>query len=202
MFAAHEGQWQQLLAASRPPSLGGASIALPNTGFAAAASQPGGVPQPPQPPSGFGAAQFAQPAPAGTGFAPVPGSFSGVGTQGSAFGGSGFGSGGAVAGGGFGGGVFGLGPPKRAIAFGGGGAATPIQQFGGPQQQLGPFGSAFGGGFGSRPVFGSQQPENKASAASPGPFQAQAVSSADHRDAATGPANGDGTPTCEASCNA
>ena len=196
MFAAHDSRWQQLLLAARPPSLGGATIGLPNTGFTAAAAQPGGFPQPMQAASGFGSAQFAQAAPSGTAFAPASGSFGGVNSPARPLGGGGFGN----SGGGFGSRVFGSGQPKRVVAFGGGGAAAPNQLFGVQQQQQSSFGTAFGAGFGSQPAFGEQQRQGTKSIATPGPFQAQAVPTADHPGAAAESTNSDGAPPCCAVC--
>ncbi len=196
---AHEANWQALLRASRPPSLGGPPIAPPSTGFAAATLQPGGLQQAPPPASVFNRLQVAGqgPAPAAPPLASTAGFSGGFGTQNKGFG---------TAGGGFGGGVFSsssgfvsAAQPRPAVAFGGGTAAQ-APQFGGQLQQPGPFQSnAAGVGFGARPTFGGgalpafggQQPQVAGSPAAAGPFQV--------KDAAAhtveNPPLGSGTPS-------
>ena len=177
---AHEANWQALLRASRPPSLGGPPIAAPSSGFAAIAAQPGGLQQAQQPASVFSRLQTAGQGPASAIPPPAPtagfsNGFSpqsrGFGTAVGGFGGGGFGSSGFGA----------AAQPRPAVAFGGG-AAAQGRMFGGQPQQPGPFQSSavvmgfgtrptFGGSGGARPAFGSQQPQLAGSSAAPGPFQ-------------------------------
>ena len=174
----HEANWQALLRASRPPSLGGSPIAPPSTGSTAITLRPGGLQQAPQPASVFGRLQVNEQgsAPGTPPLAPAPGFSNGFGAQNRGFGTGG----GAFGGGGFGSSGFGsAAQPKPAVAFGGG-AAAQARQFGGQLQQPGPpqnsaSGAAFGTqptfGGGARPAFGSQRPQLGDCSAIPGPFQ-------------------------------